>query len=220
MDDDLDLSFESDNDELTAAEVLAQMQEIWINEKFAPEILPQKMDIVDCMNLQIQTMETNISGLQKHDFIRRAHEMELVRIRYILTSYLRTRLIKIETYAQTILEQEAVREANGEELYLTENEKNFALSYKNSLDQYFNETLKFIPGHVPDDYKQQFVKPFMDRFVFLQSKKSIEGVMVQESPTDSQDHENDFVDLMENSKMIMPYRSIANLLKKGDVKLI
>lgn len=209
---DLELSFDSDEEELTAAEVFASMEEIWMNEKFAPEILPHKQDIVDCMNLQVQTMEKNISNLQKHDFIRRAHEMELTRIRYMLASYLRMRLLKIETFTQTILEQETARERAGQELYLTENERTFANNYKTSLDNYINDTLKFIPGYVPDDHKEQPVKPYLNSYVFFQSKKSIEGVIVDEV--------DDLVDIRYESKMIMPYSSIVNLLKNGDVKLI
>lgn len=211
---DFDISFDSDNEELTAADVLSTMEEIWINEKFSPELLPNKMDIVDCMYLQIQAMEKNISGLQKHDFIRRAHEMELTRIRYILTSYLRTRLMKIETFTQSILEQEEARERAGQELYLSDNERKFARTYKNNMDNYFNDVLKFIPGIVPDEeYKVQFIKPVMNSFVFLQSKKSIEGVIVDEI-------EDEIVDIRYDSKMIMPYSSVVNLLKNGDIKLI
>lgn len=209
---DLDISLDSDEEELTAAEVFASLEEIWMNEKFAPEILPHKQDIVDCMNLQVQTMEKNISNLQKHDFIRRAHEMELVRIRYMLASYLRIRLLKIEDCTQTILEQEAERERTGQELYLTENERTFANNYKTTLDNYINDTLKFIPGYVPDDYKEQPLKPILNSYVFLQSKKSIEGVIVGEV--------DDLVDIRYESKMIMPYNSIVNYLKNGDIKLI
>lgn len=209
---DLDVSFDSEEEEMTAADVLSTLEEMWINEKFAPEILPHKNDIVECMYLQIQTMEKNIANLEKHNFIRRAHEMELIRIRYILASYLRTRLLKIETYAQAILEQEAARERAGQELYLTENEKTFATSYKTSLDNYLSDVLKFIPGHVPDEYKEQPLKPQMNSYVFLQSKKAVEGVVVDEV--------DDLVDIRYQSKMIMPYSSIVNLLKNGDVKLI
>lgn len=210
---DIDINFDSDGEELTAAELMSMMEEMWLNEKFAPELLPNKMDIVDCMYLQIQTMEKNISTLEKHDFIRRAHEMELIRIRYMLTSYLRTRLVKIEKFAQTILEQEEARERAGQEPYLTENEKTFATAYRNSFDSYVKDVLKFIPGFVPDDHKEHPVKPPVNNFVFLQSKKSIEGVIVDEM-------DDDIVDIRDGSKMIMPYSSVVNLLKNGDVKLI
>ncbi|GLV41552.1 Sld5 [Carabus blaptoides fortunei] len=106
MDSDLELSFESDNEELTAGDILKSMEEIWLNEKFAPDILQNKMEIVECLYLQIQEMEKNVDRLEKNDVRRCAHELELIRIRFLLSSYLRVRLLKIETFSQTILAEE------------------------------------------------------------------------------------------------------------------
>lgn len=58
---------------------------------------------------QIQHMENNMSKLDKQDFRLLAHRMELERIRFIISSYLRLRLEKIELYTQYILKQESER---------------------------------------------------------------------------------------------------------------
>ena len=46
-------------EELTAAEVLQKLEDAWLNEKHAPELLESKMEIVECMLDQVKTMEEN-----------------------------------------------------------------------------------------------------------------------------------------------------------------
>jgi len=55
-------------------------------------------------------MEEQMRDLDKNDFRAVVHSMELERVRYIMASYLRCRLQKIETYTQHILNQEASRD--------------------------------------------------------------------------------------------------------------
>lgn len=60
-------------EELTAAEVLQKMEEAWINEKHAPELLESKIEIIECMLDQIKTMEENLSKLKKGDLRAPVH---------------------------------------------------------------------------------------------------------------------------------------------------
>ena len=60
-------------EELTAAEVLQKMEEAWINEKHAPELLESKIEIIECMLDQIKTMEENLSILKKGDLRAPVH---------------------------------------------------------------------------------------------------------------------------------------------------
>ncbi|KAI4465458.1 sld5 protein [Holotrichia oblita] len=54
---------------LTAAEVIELMEEAWRNEKFAPDILPNKSEVVDCLLGQISYMEENLRIEQHFDDI-------------------------------------------------------------------------------------------------------------------------------------------------------
>ena len=54
-------------EELTAAEVLQKLEDAWLNEKHSPELLEPKMEIVECMMEQVNTMEENLSRLKKGD---------------------------------------------------------------------------------------------------------------------------------------------------------
>lgn len=128
------LGNESDTEEipLTAAEVIELMEEAWRNEKFAPEILPNKSEVVDCLLGQISYMEENLRNLKSTDFQKSIHQLEVDRLRFLVSSYLRQRLQKIEAYTFVILKQEDQRLERNEELYLTSNELEFARSYKES----------------------------------------------------------------------------------------
>lgn len=126
MDQDSDAG-SSDEDPVTAQIVLKSLEEAWLNEKFSPEILPHQSDLVDCMLQQIHQMEENISKLEKGDFRITIHHMELDRIRYVITSYLRTRLEKIEKFTASILNDESKRSTD--EQYLSDGEFKFAQDY-------------------------------------------------------------------------------------------
>ena len=57
--------------------------QIWINEKFAPDILDHQMEIVDCMLEQIEEQESNLdsarsnSNLRKGDLRISLHTLEV-----------------------------------------------------------------------------------------------------------------------------------------------
>lgn len=48
-----------------------------MNEKFAPDLLPVKSNLVECMLAQIEAMEANIATAKKGDFRISVHRMEV-----------------------------------------------------------------------------------------------------------------------------------------------
>nr|XP_022908501.1 DNA replication complex GINS protein SLD5 [Onthophagus taurus] len=201
---------------LTAAEVIKLMEEAWLNEKFAPEILPNKFDIVECLLGQINYMQENLRTLKSTDFQLSIHQMEVDRLRFLVSSYLRTRLHKIETFVFLILKSEQQRIEKNEDTYLTENEMEFAQSYKESVEQHFEETLQNVSGIANDEWKNMPVEPNIHSFVFLKSKVDIEGVIID----DGTDEDGDLIDFKQGSQSIISYNSVSNLIKNGDVHLI
>lgn len=225
----------SDEDEiaLTAAEIIQLMEEAWTNEKLAPEILPHKSEIVDCLLEQLNTMEENLRNLDRTDFQKTLHQIEVDRLRFLVSSYLRVRLEKLETYALHILKEEEKRAERHDDLYLTPSETEFAKNYIDGniccdlidvlkkkfflgLDQHFGNVLNFYSG-VRNDWKNQLIVPNLDSFVFLKSKSNIEGVAIN---NESNEDEGDLVDFKTGSQMIISYKCVANLLKNDDVQLI
>ncbi|KAG8441141.1 hypothetical protein GDO86_006764 [Hymenochirus boettgeri] len=132
MDDDLGLSDresdEGSEEALTPAELINKLEEAWLNEKFAPELLETKSEIVECVMEQLNHMEQNLHRAQPGDLKISFHHMEIERIRYMLSSYLRGRLVKIEKYFPHILDKEKTR-AEGEPPHLSPEEFAFAKEY-------------------------------------------------------------------------------------------
>lgn len=211
-----DEDYLSEEEPITAQKVLQTLEEAWLNEKFSPELLASQADYVECMMEQIQQMEDNLNKLKKTDFRVEVHHMELARIRYIITSYLRTRLEKIEQNTMHILEQEALR--SPENPHLSEGELTYA---KDFLALQENHCKHLVLKHVPppfQDFKstQQSLIPNLRSHVFFRAKKDVDGVVI-EGDGDNRDEE---VDLEENSQHIMQYKPIATLIKDGGIQLI
>lgn len=211
-----DEDFLSDQEDISVQKVLQTLEEAWLNEKFSPELLPSQEDYVHCMMDQIQQMEDNLNKLKKTDFRGEVHHMELARIRYIITSYLRTRLDKIELATAHILEQEALR--GPENSYLSEGELKFA---KEFLALQESHSKQLVLRHMPSPFQefmptQQTLVPNLRSHVFLRAKKDVQSVVI-EGDRDNRDEE---VDLDENSQHIMQYQPIATYLKDGSLQLI
>lgn len=146
-------------------QVLDTIQTTWLNEKFSPEILVHQTDMLDLMLGQIAHMEENIKQLNKNDFRGITHRMELERIKYIICSYLRCRLAKIETFADFILAEEEQRE----EKRLSEEERRYATMFVKMTKNHFQQmVLKHIPT-LKDDYAQNMSKPNQMSHVFLKA---------------------------------------------------
>ena len=102
-----------EEEELSTREVLQRLHDAWINEKFAPELLEHQTEVVHCLLEQIANIEENIATekLQngnnpKNKFAASVYKMEVGRIRFVISSYLRARLEKIQRFIFYQLEQE------------------------------------------------------------------------------------------------------------------
>ncbi|XP_063224882.1 DNA replication complex GINS protein SLD5 [Bacillus rossius redtenbacheri] len=215
MDGDSDTAL-SDEELVTAEKVLAALEEAWLNEKFSPELLQHRTDLVDCMMEQISQMEENLNRLNKTDFRVVVHRMELDRIRYVITSYLRIRLEKIELFTAHILEEDSKR--NSDDSYLSPAEFRFATDFLASVESHFRQlALRHMPTNMQNcDKAKMSVKPNISSFVFLRSKQNVSGVVV-EGDVENRDEE---IDLEEGSQHIMQYKTVQELVKSGQIQLI
>ncbi|XP_015175607.1 PREDICTED: DNA replication complex GINS protein SLD5 [Polistes dominula] len=198
---------------LTAENALEAIENAWLNEKFSPEILPHKFDLVDCMLQQISHMEENVKRLERDDLRLWIHKMELERIRFLISSYLRMRLDKIERYTIHILSEEAARQP--EEAYLTPNEVRFAKEYLGSVENLFKTVaLQHMPASFQAfEIEKVSTKPNMQTHVFLRANERITGIILP-GVTDEE------IDLEAGSQHIIQYNLIADLVKSGAVQLI
>lgn len=206
---------DENEEQLTAQNVLDVLEKAWLNEKFSPEILPHKSEYVECMLEQIKFMESNINLLQSTDIQVEIYRFELERIRFIITSYLRCRLKKIEQFASYILDQE--KDRNVDERYLSESELKFAMEFVQHLDTHFNSVLKEMPWNLQTiEPANKNIKPNMNSYVFLRSNKTVSNVIVK----DVFENRDEDVELLENSQHLLPYSCIANYVKEKSVQLL
>lgn len=216
MEENLEDSLLDDGDgvgELTAQTALQEIENAWMNERFAPEILPHQSDLVDCMLQQIAHMEENIKRLDKNDLRALVHRMELDRIRYVISSYLRTRLEKIERYTISILSEEDSR--SPEETYLTPGELSFAKEYLANLETLFKTiALQHMPPNFQRFEVNKFaIKPNLQAHVFLRANRKVTGIVLPGVL-------NEEIDFEEGSQHIIQYSAVAHLVKSGVVQLI
>merc|ERR1719505_116837 len=187
-------------EELSAAEVLAKLEEAWINERNSPELLHPRMEMVDCMLEQLKTMEGNLARLSKGDLRLPVHRMELQRIRFVINSYLRARLEKIESQ---VWHYTGPGEAGSR---MTQEESVFATSFRESGTSLMNSlVLKPLPG------------PTLSQAVFVKVLESREGMEVVDESGAGRD---ETVDLQVGAQHLLQYNVVRGLLDEGCVALI
>lgn len=203
---------------MTPAELVTKLEEIWLNEKLSPELLENKSEIVECVMEQLNHMELNLQRVKGVDLRAGVHRMETERIRYVLSSYLRTRLQKIEKYFPHILEKEKSR-AEGDPSYLSPEEFAFAKEYLANTETYLKSVaLKHMPPNLQAvDLGKSVLKPNLDSFVFLRVKQRQDNILVEPETDEQREYA---IDLEEGSQHLMRYRTIAPLVASGAVQLI
>ncbi|XP_027621286.1 DNA replication complex GINS protein SLD5 isoform X1 [Tupaia chinensis] len=203
---------------LTPAELIERLEQAWLNEKFAPELLESKSEIVECVMEQLDHMEENLRRAKKGDLKVSIHRMEMERIRYVLSSYLRCRLMKIEKFFPHVLEKEKTR-PEGEPPSLSPEEFAFAREYMANTETYLrNVALKHMPPNLQKVALLQAVpKPDLDSYVFLRVKERQENILVEPESDEQRDY---VIDLEEGSQHLIRYKTIAPLVASGAVQLI
>lgn len=216
--DDLESESEEDVEAMTAADVLQKIEEAWLNEKFSPELLETKTELVECMLEQISEMEENIKRANKGDFKVSLHSMEIDRIRYVLSSYLRCRLQKIQQFVYQVLEEEASRK-DDEPSKLSPEEFIFAKEYASNMEGHLQSlALKYMPQNLQSlNPKQTATRPNLSKYIFLQVNEPTAGVLVEEETLDIGE---EIVDLEKGDQHIMRYKPVMSLIHSGAVSLI
>ncbi|XP_037113960.1 DNA replication complex GINS protein SLD5 [Syngnathus acus] len=209
---------ECQEDDMTPADLIAKLEEAWLNEKFSPELLANQSEVVECVMEQLTHMEANLERVKKGDPKAGIHRMEIDRIRFVLCSYLRSRLQKIEKFFPHILEKEKSR-SQGEPALLSPEEFAFAKEYAANTEDH----LKCVAlSHMPPilqtlDMLKAIPAPCLDSFVFLRVKERQENILVEPETDDQREY---VVDLEEGSQHLMRYRTIAPLISSGAAQLI
>ena len=154
------------------------------------------------------------------------HKMEMARVRFLISAYLRIRLSKIEKHVFHIMDEvKAANEAGQDYRKLTKEELKFARDYRDSLDGLFKDlALSHLPGKAAEFSSAQARKasapvpgPNLNSAVFVRALKDLSGVVIEDEAERGRDEE---YDMAAGSQHIMNYKSILPHLKRGDVKLV
>ncbi|KAI9033586.1 hypothetical protein CLU79DRAFT_841507 [Phycomyces nitens] len=186
----------------------------WINERNSPELLKYKRRLVESL---LDKLREKIDSLDsttvdaKNMFISVVYETEVERIRYLIKSYLRVRLFKIEKFALHLL-----RLPDYEDI-MSPQEIIYARSYQELMDGSNHEAfVRMLPPsqHKQDEISGEFsmiVTPNMEAPVFCRFLK--DGQRVVLSMTEMVEYEKGDI-------VLLRYRSIKELLEEGTVELI
>lgn len=209
---------EEEEEEITPAELIEKLQQCWLNEKFAPELTTHNTAVVECIIEQIKHMESNIKSAKKGDFRIAIHKLELDRIKYMLYSYLRLRIKKIEQFVSSILDEDNKRHPNSKSK-LSAEEYAYAIEYfKNVKEHLTSSVLEHLPINLQDlNEAVTMPNPDLNKFVFLKAQEDLRGILVDDMNLDGR---NEILDMEKKDLYVMRYKPIGNYVNSGEVQLI
>ncbi|ETI45014.1 hypothetical protein, variant 2 [Phytophthora nicotianae P10297] len=145
---------------------------------------------------------------EEKSFVNKLYQMEIDRLRYMVSSYLRTRLRKIEKFAIHILQDEVLTQR------LSVKERNFAQQFVMLFESHVNDLAigKFSKDNRTLTADGMVSEPNLDSFVFCQGKEA-GGVQCD-------DKGGDFVQVTSADRYILRYRSVQEHVQAGAIDLI
>eukprot|EP00002_Diphylleia_rotans_P018486 TRINITY_DN3579_c0_g4_i2.p1 TRINITY_DN3579_c0_g4~~TRINITY_DN3579_c0_g4_i2.p1 ORF type:complete len:215 (-),score=49.84 TRINITY_DN3579_c0_g4_i2:338-982(-) len=191
------------------------LRRCWINERSSPDVMPFETELIRNMMEQIENQEANIGQVNDPSdaLMASIYRMEIERIRFVIRSYLRTRLEKIQQNVLHILSnRELLRRLSPEE-------REFAEKYVDILETGFNQAfLNFIPEKLrslthQDRNEDMIPKPNYDTHVFCKVNQDV-GIF---APQDDQD---EVLEMSKGDLYLLRYRPIMELLLQNKVELI
>ncbi|TVU17894.1 hypothetical protein EJB05_33955 [Eragrostis curvula] len=219
-------SWDDDESASAAAEAATTDVELlkraWRNEKAAPEILLFEKDLVTRVREQIQLLEETLddfadSGVD--DLVVSLYQMDLDRTLFLLRSYLRLRLQKIEKYSMHIFPR-------SKDL-LSPQEQKFAESCTAIMKKHLEQSVvsKLPYGYNGSDgnsvtkqslsstEEDMIPEPQLDTFVFCKTKSDVGAFQLD-------DIGEEVVDLVADDLYVLRYKSIKGLVEGGRIDLI
>jgi GINS complex subunit 4 len=189
---------------------VAELKQAWINELYAPELLPFPKRLVKRIKQQLHNQESNVNNniLDPRERLK-AHLqlLEISRLRYTLSAFLRTRLAKIEKYVWILAKEDATQTK------LSKNEKSFFQRYHTLLIKHCEDS--FV-AQLPAQFQDVSFPPTdleLEHNVFIRVVQDIGDFQ----PEDAQDSLP--LRLEKDDTYVLKYRSIRSLLPTGQIVL-
>ncbi|GJJ70805.1 GINS complex subunit 4 [Entomortierella parvispora] len=203
--------------QIDPSQYLLHLTQAWINERAAPDLLQYEEDSVTNLLARIEEQTATIdeldSGTETAMIISILYQTELERVKFVLRSYLRTRISKLERYCTFILADPSSRRR------LSRAEVAYAENYLRATTQhYHNSFLSSLPPSVqPQDLEvfdrklSMVSQPPLDEAVFFRVVADIGDFQISEEDT---------LLLQPGQIYILRYRTVRVLLQRGQIELI
>ncbi|TKY64381.1 DNA replication complex GINS protein SLD5 [Spatholobus suberectus] len=199
------------------------LKRAWRNEKAAPEILRFESHLISRLKEQIQLMEETVeekSSAATDPLSVSLYQMDVDRTLFLLRSYLRIRIQKIEKYMFHI-------QKTGE-LWnrLSKDEKHFTKTCIEDLKQHLEESvLSKLPENYQSVLKQSVIseeddmvpEPQLDTFVLCRSKEYLTGIQLEDGPVDDR---SKLFEMEPGVLHFICYKSIKALVESGKIDLL
>lgn len=205
-------------DALESENVITRMTRAWVNERFAPEILPFETGLVEGLASSIRRQiehiedESSMDLDSKRNFSLIIIQMDLERARYLVRTYLRTRLAKIDRFGLAILAKATLR------IRLSAYELTYCRRHQALLTQHYRSCfLSTLPETLQrlDDTAaglKMIEEPNLDSAVFARVCKPINQQLVLEG--------DERIALEEGNIFIIRYNLIREFIADGSIQLI
>ncbi|KAI9785087.1 MAG: GINS complex subunit [Candelina submexicana] len=193
---------------------LQDLTRAWVTERVAPEILPWPEALMERMMEKIELVETQTGNMDpKTNFRLIIIQTELERIKFLVRSFLRARLAKIDRHALYILTNPSQRSrlSTSEQSYLTAHQSLLSNHYHVSFLSNFPTQLQRL-----DDTAggiSMIEQPDLDTAVFVRVLRDVyEPVVIEGTDTEFQ--------LRRGDVHVVRYSVIREAVLAGDVELI
>ncbi|KAF8337347.1 GINS complex Sld5 component [Cantharellus anzutake] len=199
--------------------VLDRLTRLWMDERSAPDILlwpglmvEEVLDKLQAQSEMVEHLQSDPRTSEEEHFRIVLIQTEAERVRYLLRSYLRTRLYKVEKYAAHIIATPDLRgrlsviELSHAERYQEMLKKHFEVCALNGIPENLRSLTDNEPG-VPE----MVTRPNLDQPVFVRAKKRCQPVTLTNGST---------LEMERGDIHLVRYRAIEHLVRLGDAHLI
>lgn len=198
---------------------LQQLIRHWMNERHSPDILPNEgellaglLDHIRSQSETVQLLRADPSSSEEEHFRIMLVQTEVERVKFIVRSYIRTRLFKIEKFARYIMTNPEVQQR------LSESEVEHARRFARLTDQHFyhsvlqslpetQQTLDDRPPFVPS----MVTEPDKTRAVFVLARQDCPPVRLPDGTA---------LDMRKGHISLTPYSVVEQLIARGEVELV
>ncbi|KIM87745.1 hypothetical protein PILCRDRAFT_814459 [Piloderma croceum F 1598] len=208
-----------DSEDTQGETPLQQLIRHWMNERHAPDILPVQqtllsglLDHIRRQSDTVQILRSDPSSSEEDHFRIMLVQTEIERVKFIVRSYVRTRLFKIEKYARYITTNADVQSR------MSATEQQHATRHATLTDEhFFQSVLRSLPApqrgldEAPAFVPSIVTLPDKTRAVFVHARVDCPPVRLPDGTT---------LEMEKGHISLTPYAVVEQLVARGEVELV